>query len=70
MITDQRIVFPDPAKNVKGDEGPIGEESGERTFAIDPQERPSRLPFANHTALEEPLGSSSVVNIGRDVVIC
>ena len=69
-MTNQRIVFPDPAKNVEGDEGPIGEKSEEGTFAIDPQERASRLPFAEHTAFEEPLGSSSVVNIARDVVIC
>ena len=68
-MTDQRIVFPDPAKKV-GDEEPIVEELEERTFAIDPQERAGRLPFAEHTAFEEPLGSSSVVNIARDVVIC
>ena len=68
MITYQRTVFPDPAKNA-GDEGPIGEESEERTFAIDPQERGSRLPFTKYTAFEEPLGTSSMVNIARDVVI-
>jgi hypothetical protein len=55
---------------VDGDEGSIGEELEEHTFAMDPQERASRLPFAKHTALEEPLGSSSVVKIARDVVIC
>ena len=70
MITYQRIVFPDPAKNVEGDEGPIGGELEEQTFAIDPQERSSRLPFSKHTTFEEPLGSPSVVNIARDVMIC
>ena len=69
-ITNQRIVFPDPAENVEGDEGPIGEEWEERTFAIDPQERARRFPFSKHTAFEEPLGTSSVVNIARNVVIC
>jgi hypothetical protein len=64
------MVFPDPAKNVDVDEGSIGEELEERTFTIDPQERASQLPFTKHTALEEPLGSSPVVKIARDVVIC
>ncbi len=70
-MTNQRMVFPEPAKNVDGDEGSIGEGLEERTFAIDPQERAtSRLPFAKHTSMEEPLGSSPVVQIARDVVIC
>ena len=50
--------------------GLIGEELEEHTLAIDPQERASRLPFAKHTALEEPLGSFPVVKIAGDVVIC
>ena len=69
-MTNQRMVFPEPAKNVDGDEGLIGEELEEHTFAIDPQERASRLPLAKHTALEEPLGSFPVVKIAGDVVIC
>ena len=69
-MTNQRMVFPEPAKNVDGDERLIGEELEEHTFAIDPQERASRLPFAKHTALEEPLGSFPVVKIASDVVIC
>ena len=64
------MVFPDPAKNVDDDEGSIGGEMEEHTFAIDPQERASRLPFTKHTALEEPLGSIPVVKITGDVVIC
>ena len=41
----------------------------EHTFAINPQERASRLPFTKHTASEEPLASSSVVKVVSDVVI-
>ncbi len=40
-MTNQRMVFPEPAKNVDGDEGSIGEDLEEHTFAIDPQERAS-----------------------------
>ena len=69
-MTNQRMVFPEPAKNVDGDEGSIGKELEEHTFAINPQKRASRLPFAKHTALEEPLGSFLVVKIAGDVVIC
>ena len=57
------MVFPDPAMNVDGDEGLIDKEWEEHTFAIDPQERTRRFPFAKHTALEEPLGSSPVVTV-------
>ena len=69
MVTNQSIVFPEPAKNVDDDEGSISEEYEEHTFAIDPQERAGRLPFPKHTALEEPLSSSPVVTIARNVVI-
>ena len=69
-MTNQRIVFPEPAKNVDRDEESISEDLEEHTFAIDPQERASRLPFTKHTALEEPLRSFPVVKIAGDVVIC
>ena len=69
-MTNQRMVFPEPAKNVDNDEGSIGEDLEEHTFAIDPQERASRLPFTKHTALKEPLGSFPVVKIAGDVMIC
>ena len=69
-MTNQRMVFPEPAKNVDGDEGSISEDLEEHTFSIDPQERAGRLPFAKHTALEEPLGSFPVVKIAGIVVIC
>ena len=70
MTTNQRIVFPEPAKNVDGDEGSIGEELEGHTFAMDPQEGADRLPFAKHTALKEPLGSFFVVKIAGNVLIC
>ena len=68
-MTNHRMVFPEPAKNANGDEGSIGEELEKHTFAIDPQERASRLPFAKHTASEEPLGSIAVMKIAGNVVI-
>ena len=69
-MTNHRMVFPEPAKNVDRDEGSIGEELEEHTFSIDPQEGTIRLPLVKHTALEEPLGSFPVVKIAGDVVIC
>jgi hypothetical protein len=68
-MTNQRMVFPEPAKSMKGDQGLIVEELQEHTFAIDPQEGAGQLPFGKYTALEEPLGSSPMVKITRDVVI-
>ena len=64
------MVFPEPAENVDGDEGSIGEELERLTFAIYPQERTSQLPFAKHTSFKEPLGRFPVVKIACDVVIC
>ena len=68
-MTYQMMVFPEPAKNMDGDEGLIGEELEEHMFTIDPQQRASRLPLAKHTALKEPLGSFLVVKITGDVMI-
>ena len=69
-MTNQRMVFPDPAKNVDDDEdpGPISKKM-DRTFTINPQERASRHPFAKHIPFEEPLSSSPVVKVASDVVI-
>jgi hypothetical protein len=64
------MVFPEPAENADGDEGSIGEELERLTFAIYPQERTSRLPFAKHSTFKEPLSSFPVVKIAGDVVIC
>ena len=69
-MTNHRMVFPEPAKNADDDEKQIFEDLEEHTFAIDPQERAGRLPFAKHTALEEPFGGFPVVKIACDVVIC
>ncbi len=63
------MLLPEPAKNTDGDQESIGKEWEERTFAMDPQERASGLPFRKDTALKEPLGSSPVVNVACDVVI-
>ena len=69
-MANQMMVFPEPAENVDGDEGSIGEELERLTFAIYPQERTSQLPFAKHTSFKEPLGRFPVVKIACDVVIC
>jgi hypothetical protein len=69
-MTNQMMVFPEPAENVDGDEESIGEELERLTFAIYPQERTSQLPFAKHTTIKEPLGRFPVVKIAGDVVIC
>ena len=69
-MTNQRMVFPEPAKNADDDEEPISEDLEKHTFSIDPQERSSRLPLAKHTALEEPFGGFPVVKITCDVVVC
>ena len=69
-MANQMMVFPEPAENVDGDEGSIGEELVRLTFAIYPQERTSQLPFAKHTSFKEPLGRFPVVKIACDVVIC
>ncbi len=47
----------------------IWEKWEEHTFAIDPQERASGLPFAKDTAMKEPLRCSPVVNVACDIVI-
>jgi len=70
-MTDQRTLFPEPAKNEEGcrllrvDRG----RGGERTLAIDPQERGNGFPFAKYSALKEPLGRSLMLDTARDVII-
>ncbi len=58
--------------NTAGDQASqesIGEEWEEHTFAVDPQERSSRLPFPEYAVSKEPLGCSPVMNVACDVVI-
>ena len=69
-MTDQRMLFPEPAKNADGDWEKIGNEYGEHTFAIDPQERAGGFPFRKDPATKEPLSRSIVLDAARDVVIC
>ena len=63
------MLLPDPAMNAYGDQRSSREEREVRTFAVDPQEGASRLPFRKDTALKEPFGCSAVVNFACDVVI-
>ena len=63
------MLFPEPANNADGDQSIILEEYEGRTFAIDPQECASGLPFCEYTALREPLGRPSMVEVARDVMI-
>jgi len=63
------MLLPEPAEQVNGNQESIWEEWEEHTFSVDPQERASGLPFTKDTALKEPLGCSSMVNVACDVVI-
>ena len=68
-MTNQRMVFPEPAKSMNGGQGLVIEDLKLHTFAMDPQEGPGQLPFVKHTALEEPSGSSPVAKVARNVMI-
>ena len=59
-MTDQRMLFPEPAKNADGDQEWIGEKWGEHTFAIDPQESANRLPFCQTHFLGSTAGAWAV----------
>ena len=63
------MLLPEPAKNVDVDQGSVGEERVEHTFAVDPQERARGLPFRKGTALREPLCRSPLVNAACNVVV-
>jgi hypothetical protein len=41
----------------------------ELTLAVDPQEGVIGLPFGEDTALKEPLGRSTMVNVACNIVI-
>jgi hypothetical protein len=65
------MLLPEPAKNADGDQGSFGEgRVGTYTFAVDPQESASGLPFRKDTALREPLRRFSMMNVDCNVVIC
>ena len=64
------MLFPEPAKNADGHQERIGDEQGEHTFAIDPQERAGGFPFRKDLTTKEPLSRSVVLDAVRDVVIC
>jgi hypothetical protein len=65
------MLLPEPAKNL-GDryQRSIWEKLDEHTFAVDPQERPIRLPSRKDTSPKEPFGCSPMVDVTCNVVIC
>ena len=63
------MLLPEPAKNADGDQMSLEEELGKHTFAADPQERASGLPFPENTAFKEPFCRSSEMNVARNVVV-
>jgi hypothetical protein len=63
------MLLPEPASNADDDQRSIRDENKEHTFAVDPQERASGLPFCKDAALREPLCRPPVVKVARDVVI-
>ena len=44
-------------------------DSGERTLAIDPQERANGFPFRKHSTAKEPLSRTIVLDAASDGVI-
>jgi hypothetical protein len=69
-MTDQRMLFPEPAKNASDYQERIEDEGGEHTFAMNPQESANRFPIRKDPAPKEPLSGSIMLNAARDVVVC
>ena len=63
------MLFPEPAKNADSGQRSNGEEREAHTFAVDPQERASGLPFRKDTALRKPLGRSPMMDVSCNVMI-
>src|SRR6266702_2527016 len=72
MITNQRILFPEPATMIRSDQYLGGcERTDERTFPVDPQQGCGRLgfPFHEKTSLEEPCRRPFVLSAARDILV-
>src|SRR6266404_1735752 len=69
-MTDQRMLFPEPAKNRDAHQTWIGEAWRKHTFTTYPQEGAIGFPFLESTAAKEPLSRSAVLDTACDIVIC
>ena len=68
-MTNQSVVFPEPAKQIGGHQELRREISNERTFSLNPEEGAVCHPIGEHAAIEKPRGGV-MVHIARAVVVC
>ena len=69
-MTDQRMLFPEPAKDAENHQKWVGKEWRRHTLSMDPQEGASGFPLPKDSAAKEPLSCSVMLNTARDAVIC
>src|SRR6266702_6439023 len=72
MITNQRMLFPEPATMIRSDQVLGGYEGAEgRTFPVDPQQGYGGLGLPVHkcTSLEEPRCRPPMLSVVRDILI-
>jgi hypothetical protein len=69
-MTNQRILFPDPAVKIGDHQVMSSKRQDGLTFSVDPQERTDQHPVLEYLASKEPRGSSLRFGLARSVVIC
>jgi hypothetical protein len=69
-MTNQRILFPDPAVKIGVHQVMSSKGYDGLTFSVNPQERTGQHPVLEYHALKEPPGSSLRFDLARSVVIC
>ena len=69
-MTNQRMLFPDPAMQIGGHEDLSSKRHVELTLSMDPQERSDRDPVLEYSTVEEPHSCSLILSLAPDVVIC
>ena len=69
-MTNQRMLFPDPAMQIGDNEGLRSKRYVKLTLSMNPQQRSDRDPVLEYGAFEEPCGCSLVLVLASDVVIC
>ena len=68
--TNQRMLFPDPAMQIRDHQVSSSKISEELTFSIDPQKRTSRRPLLEFCTFKEPRCRSFISGLAPNVVIC
>ena len=69
-MTNQRMLFPDPATQIGNHQFPNVKRQEELTFSMDPQERSGRHPVIEYVASKEPRGRSLMLGLACIVLIC